>query len=70
MDACLKLSRNISYDNKTGHMISNQTNREFKSAQSMETRNGCVDSVTEAIQVKFRHIPIILPFQVDSESNH
>lgn len=55
VDACIKLSRSISY-NQTGQKVSHQTNREFKRAQSRETRNGCVDSVTEAIQVMERSL--------------
>ena len=51
VDACLKLIRNISYDNTTGQKIPQQTNRDFKRAQSIETRNDCVNSVNEAIKV-------------------
>ena len=32
-------------------IIPHQTNHDYKRAQSMETRNECVNSVTEAIEV-------------------
>jgi len=56
VDACLKLIRNISYDNTTGQKIPQQTNRDFKRAQSIETRNDCVNSVNEAIKVMERSL--------------
>jgi len=51
VDACLKLIRNNSYDNTTGQKIPQQTNRDYKRAQSIETRNDCINSVNEAIKV-------------------
>ena len=51
VDACIKLNRNILHDKDLKQTIPHQTNRDFKRAQSMETRNECVNSVTEAIEV-------------------
>ena len=53
VDAVLKLRRRRIHDAKPGQELKHQTVRDFKRAQSIETRLDCVKSVQEAVKVSF-----------------
>lgn len=56
VDAVLKLSRKMLNEHKDDQRIQRQTVRDFKRAQSIETRSDCVKSVQEAIKVMDRSL--------------
>ena len=56
VDAVLKLSRKMSNEYKDDQRTQRQTVRDFKRAQSIETRSDCIKSVQEAIKVMDRSL--------------